>query len=184
MSLGGNMKKIAAFIISFVLLILLLSCRGYNNLMFEPLSNIENYVEVNGVLQDIYYWDDNSKVLWEESSESFFDNDSSVYFSLQFDEENYTTFCGCSEMTEDFEYSTNYIVLEIIPSNISIMYDNLFFESISYGDRITVKTSNFIYMDTNFFQIIGLINNGLEYLESETGLRNYIDYMNENSAIF
>ncbi|MDD3127209.1 MAG: hypothetical protein PHT27_06305 [Candidatus Izemoplasmatales bacterium] len=87
-------------------------------------------------------------------------------------------------MGDDFDYTTNYNSFEIIPSNTNEIIENLFIETISYGDTITIATSNFIYMDTNFFMIIELMHDETVYLPVDYGLSNLVSYMKENRSIF
>jgi hypothetical protein len=152
--------------------------------MYNHLSDIENYIEVTGILQEIYYWNSNEKTSWDESTNNIPIADITLYASLQFDEEEYVKFCGCSGMSDDFDYTANYIRFEIIPSNVNAIIEKSFFESVSYGDIITITTSNFIYMDTNFFMIIELVYNESIFLPVETGLSNLVSYMKENRSIF
>jgi hypothetical protein len=152
--------------------------------MYDHLSDNDNYIEVSGILKEIYYYDGNNKIVWEESTDFSPTTNVTLNVSLQFDEEQYMNFCGCSGMSDDFDYTTNYIRFEIIPSNTNEIIENMFFESISYGDNISITTSNFIYMDTNFFMIIELANDETIYLQADTGLSNLVSYMEENHSIF
>jgi peroxiredoxin family protein len=178
------MKKIITIVYTLIMTIMLVSCNGYNKIMYDHLGDIENYIEVTGILQEIYYWSGSNKTTWDESTEAMTNNNSKLYASLQFDEEEYMKFCGCSGMSDEFDYTTNYVIFEIIPDNVSTIIVNEFFESVSYGDFITITTSNFIYMDTNFFIIIELIHDESIYLPLDTGLSNFVSYMEENRSLF
>ena len=56
-------------------------------------------------------------------------------------------------------------------------------KEIKPGDVIEVVTSNWIYMDGDFFYIIGLSKDNKEYLNKEEGLQNLIAYMDENKSL-
>lgn len=178
------MKKIITILFSIIITITLVSCGGYNNIMYNHLSDIENYFEISGILKDIYYFNDFKKISWDESTNTAPIDDRTIYFSLQFDEEEYMKFFGYSSMSEDFDYAKNYVIFEIIPSNASMIIENSFFEFVSYGDVVTIITSDWIYMDTNFYMVIELEHKDSIYLPVDTGLNNLISYMKENHSIF
>ena len=75
------------------------------------------------------------------------------------------------------------IILEIRGDNFKEVCDNGLMEEIQPGDIIEVMASNWIYMDGNFFYIIGLSKDNKEYLNKDEGLQNLIDYMNENKSL-
>ena len=152
--------------------------------MYDHLSDIDNYIKVTGILQEINYYNGNDKIFWNESTDFSPTTNITLYVSLQFDKDQYLNFCGCSGMGDDFDYTTNYNSFEIIPSNTNEIIENLFIETISYGDTITIATSNFIYMDTNFFMIIELMHDETVYLPVDYGLSNLVSYMKENRSIF
>jgi len=178
------MRKFVIMLFFILAPFILVACNGYNNIMYDHLRDIDNYIEVSGAIKEIYYWDDNEKKFWDESMDIISIEDITLYVSLQFNKEDYLKFCGCSGMSDDFDYTTNYIQFEIVPSNVNAIVDNLFFEAISYGDIIKITTSNFIYMDTNFFMIIEIVHNQVNYLLAETGLSNFVSYMKDNRSIF
>ena len=51
------------------------------------------------------------------------------------------------------------------------------------GEKISVKVSDFIYMDSEYFYVVQLEYNGKEYLNFEEGLKNLVDMMNKNKSL-
>lgn len=178
------MKKILIIWFITLYILLLTGCTGYNNILYDHLSDEKNYLQVTGKIHEIYYYKNSVKKTWQVSSDFKLDVESTIFVSLQFDKETYLKFSGTSSMSDDFDYTTNYIDFELIQLNTNILIDNSFFESISYGDDLTIKASNLIYMDTTYFVAIQLIHDDLVYLATDDGLSNFIVYMNENRSLF
>lgn len=68
------MKKIILITSSIMFALMLVSCNGYNNILYDHLSDNENYIEVTGILQEIYYYNGNDKIIWDESTDLSLNN--------------------------------------------------------------------------------------------------------------
>ena len=182
------MKRIIMICAFLLLVMALVSCNGYNNIMYKHLSNLKNYVSVTGIIEGIRFYDaDFEELTWEPTTNEIPQTFYFVRVSVQFDSvEEYALFSGVevSGLPEDFVVSEHYWNFEIIKENAEILIENGFFDAITIESEISMLVSNFIYMDTEFFQIIQLKYNETLYLDSETGLQNFMDYMKENNSLF
>ena len=163
------MKKIRLFIMLFIFLILLSSCSGYNKIMRNHLSDSNSYCEYIVEVQEIAI--------------SQYDSNRLGVFVKFFSKEEYAKFNGVSAENITLAPEDYLITLEIIGDNINEVCDNGLMEEIQPGDIIEVVASNWIYMDGDFFYIIGLSKDNKEYLNKDEGLQNLIDYMNENKSL-
>lgn len=163
------MKKIITFLLVFILSITLSSCYGYNRIMRNHLSDPNSYCEYIVEVQEITISKNNSNKLG--------------IFVKFFSKEEYAKFNGVSAENLTLSPEDYLITLEIIGDNIKEVCDNGLMEEIQPGDIIEVMASNWIYMDGDFFYIIGLSKDNKEYLNKDEGLQNLIDYMNENKSL-
>jgi hypothetical protein len=152
------MKKLVLTILIIVSFFGLTACDGYNKIMREHLSNENNYITVNAKYSGYEDLDDSMVVL------------------IEIDE----TFNGFDISESD----TAEIRLQIIGENYSLLKDIFINEEIVTGTSIIVKCSTWIYMDTNFYYIAELKANEQTYLTFEDGLKNIIDYMDNNKSLF
>lgn len=163
------MKKIRSFIMLFIFSILLSSCSGYNKIMRNHLSDPSSFCEYIVEVQEIAI--------------SKYDSNRLGVFVKLFSKEEYAKFNGVSAENITLSPEDYLIILEIIGDNINEVCDNGLMEEIQPGDIIEVVASNWIYMDGDFFYIIGLSKDNKEYLNKDEGLQNLIDYMNENKSL-
>ncbi len=152
-------KYFHALIFIFVSAFLFSSCRGYNAIMRDHLGDIENYTEYACT-----FIDENGSLFVVSLTNEPKDN---MIYNNSFHE----------------EYQKNVSFLTIIETNITILSESGFFDEIKSGDNIFVKASPFIYMDTNFFFIIGVRSENKVYLNEEIGLKNMIEMMNDNKSL-
>ncbi len=174
------MKKILIFLMLIISLLGISSCTGYNKIMYDYLSDSNNYktylIEVN----NFYYFNyDNNHyepINFEEKLESKYDQ---IYFSIS----ELVNFDGGNYLINDKELSEYMVLLQITYNNYEILLENNFFEDYKMCDSLKVNVSNLIYMDTNFYYISSVSYNNKEYLNNETGLKNIIEMMDENRSI-
>ena len=177
------MKKIIGFIIFFaILLTSFSSCTGYNQIMYNHLSNPDNYRTFEAVIVDLFYQNSNRDIVRNFESTEFLEYEVVIYIEFE-SYEDISVFLGGNANTaipvEDFEIS-----LEISVDNSNILYENGFYKDIAMGDIINVTSSSWIYMDANFFYVAHIERNGVVYLDFESGLENIVDMMNKNKSIF
>ncbi len=179
------MKKFFCLFLVFTLLSAsLVSCSGYNKIMRDHLKNKDNYRTCEVYLKDFYYIDP----LSDEKKQDFIDQtslDTSVILEVSFFNsiEELEPFLGRSpnENIPLEEYTFQFCVTK---DNVNILLSNGFFNDITIGEKLSVKVSDYIYMDTKFFYVAQLEYNGKEYLSFENGLENIVNMMNENRSLF
>ena len=179
------MKKISCFILIFAILqVSLVSCSGYNGIMRNHLKNPDNYQACEVILEDFYYIVPSTNEKKRDFTTNEFSNNDIIFvvsFSNSYEE--LKPFLGITpdESTPSGEYKFQF---RVIKSNNRILLANGFFNQITVGEKISVRVSDFIYMDSDFFHIARLEYNGKEYLNFGEGLRNIIDMMNKNKSFF
>ncbi len=158
------MKKLIAIILA-CLTLLLTSCggRGFNYIMRDHLSDIDNYTEYECIYKGVEegYYNLELAVSFSETPKD--DLACGIYFSE--------------------EYQADVTFIEIIDANEMILIENGFFEDVQTNSEITIKASPFIYMDTNFYFVISVQVGDTVYLNEETGLQNMIEIMKKNKSL-
>lgn len=162
------MRKILTLLLAFILTITLSSCSGYNKKMRNHLSDSASYYEYTVEVQEI--------------AVSQYDLNKLGVFVKFYTKEEVAKFCGLPAENLTLNPEDYLITLEIIGNNVNEACDNGLMEEIQSGDVIEVVTSNWIYMDGDFFYIIGLSKDNKEYLNKDEGLQNLISYMDENKS--
>lgn len=163
------MKNKILLVLSILFIMVLSSCSGYNKIMRNHLSDLASYCEYTVEVQEIAI--------------SQYDSNRLGVFVKFFSKEEYAKFNGVSPENLTLSQEDYLITLEIIGDNIKEVCDNGLMEEIKPGDVIEVVASNWIYMDGDFFYIIGLNKDNKEYLNVDQGLQNLITYMNENKSL-
>ena len=164
------MKKIISFLLLIIFTVTLSSCSGYNKKMRNHLSDSASYYEYTVEVQEIAF--------------SQYDSNKLGVFVKFYTKEEVAKFHGVSAENLTLNPEDYLITLEIIGDNINEACDNGLMEEIQSGDVIEVVASNWIYMDGDFFYIIGLSKDNKEYLNKDEGLQNLIIYINENKSLF
>ena len=162
------MRKILTLLFAFILTITLSSCSGYNKKMRNHLSDSASYCEYTVEVQEIAI--------------SQYDSNKLGVFVKFYTKEEVAKFHGVSAENLTLNPEDYLITLEIIGDNINEACDNGLMEEIQSGDVIEVVASNWIYMDGDFFYIIGLSKDNKVYLNKDEGLQNLISYMDENKS--
>jgi len=181
---GVGVKRIVSFIaVSTLVLICLSSCAGYNKIMRDHLSTPDNYHKFEAIVADVFYLNPKtSEIQRNFDTPDFLDFDVTIYIQFE-DHENVSAFLGRTSNPDmpldEHEYS-----LCIPAANSKILHENGFYKNISAGDKISITSSNWIYMDSDFFYVAHAESDGVVYLNFEDGLKNIIAMMNNDKSLF
>ena len=150
------MKKMLFILFATVLLLSMTACNGYNGIMREYLSSEDNYQDVEATFCS-----------YKESGDRIY-----LYVSV----EDKSAFDSSEANSEE-------IRLELVGDNCNVLSEVLAKEEICEGDRITVKCSTWIYMDSTFYYVAEIKNQDKTFLSFDDGLKNIIKYVNDNKAL-
>lgn len=175
-------KIFSALFAIFVLPLSAASCwfwGGYNQIMYDYFSDAENYIEQELIVESVYWYGGESGKrerysLYEGSSEFIYREwegtpEDELWLVLRGDEDSY---CGA--------YSFVYTVQA---ENVNFLLESGGIEALQIGNTVTVKTTYWIYSDTDFRYIAYLEYDSVCYLDMETGLKNIVAYMDENRSL-
>ena len=151
------MKRTLLFLLTIILLLSMTACSGYNGIMREHLSNEENYCDIEATFCSYKETDDRIYLYVAVEDKSAFDSS---------------------------EVNSEEIRLELVGDNCKALSEVLAKEEIREGDRITVKCSTWIYMDSTFYYVAEMKNQDKIFLSFDDGLKNITKYVNDNKALF
>ena len=151
------MKRILLPLLVIILLLSVTACRGYNGIMREHLGNEDNYHVIDATFCSYKETDDRIYLYVVVEDKSAFDSS---------------------------EVNSEEIRLELVGDNCNVLSEVLAKEEIREGDRITVKCSTWIYMDSTFYYVAEIKNQDKIFLSFDDGLKNIIKYVNDNKALF
>ena len=151
------MKRTLLFLLTISLLLSMTACSGYNGIMREHLSKEDNYHEIEAKF-----------CLYKEVDDRIY-----LYISV----EDKSAF-------DSSEVNSEEIGLELVGDNCNVLSEALAKEEICEGNRITVKCSTWIYMDSTFYYVAELKTQSQTFLSFDDGLKNIIKYVNNNKALF
>ena len=151
------MKRTLLFLLTISLLLSMTACNGYNGIMREHLSNEENYCDI------------------EATFCSYKETDDRIYLYVVVEDKS---------AFDSFEVNSEEIRLELVGDNCKALSEVLAKEEIREGDRITVKCSTWIYMDSTFYYVAELKTQSQTVLSFNDGLKNITKYVNDNKALF
>ena len=151
------MKRTLLFLLTISLLLSMTACSGYNRIMREHLSNEENYCDVEATFCSYKETDDRIYLYVAVEDKSAFDSS---------------------------EVNSEEIILALVGDNCKVLREVLATEEIREGDRITVKCSTWIYMDSTFYYVAEIKNQDKIFLSFDEGLKNITKYVNDNKALF
>ena len=140
-----------------VLLLSMTACSGYNGIMREHLGNEDNYHDI------------------EATFCSYKEADDRIYLYVSVDDKS---------AFDSSEADSEEIRLELVGDNCNVLSKVLAKEEICEGDRITVKCSTWIYMDSTFYYVAELKTQSQIFLSFDDGVNNIIKYVNDNKALF
>ena len=151
------MKRTLLFLLTISLLLSMTACSGYNGIMREHLSNEENYCDI------------------ETTFCSYKETDDRIYLYVVVEDKS---------AFDSSEVNSEEIRLELVGDNCKALSEVLAKEEIREGDRITVKCSTWIYMDSTFYYVAEIKNQDKIFLSFDDGLKNITKYVNDNKALF
>ena len=151
------MKRTLLFLLTISLLLSMTACSGYNGIMREHLSNEENYCDI------------------EATFCSYKETDDRIYLYVAIEDKS---------AFDSSEVNSEEIRLELVGDNCKALSEVLAKEEIREGDRITVKCSTWIYMDSTFYYVAEIKNQDKIFLSFDDGLKNITKYVNDNKALF
>ena len=149
------MKRSLLLLLIIILLFSMTACNGYNGIMREHLGNKDNYHDIEATFCSYKEADDRIYLYVSVEDKSAFDSS---------------------------EVSSEEIRLELVGDNCNVLSEVLAKEEIREGDRITVKCSTWIYMDSTFYYIAELKTQSQTILSFDEGLKNIIKYVNDNKS--
>ena len=151
------MKRTLLFLLTTILLLSMTACSGYNGIMREHLNNEDNYCDI------------------EATFCSYKETDDRIYLYVAIEDKS---------AFDSSEVNSEEIRLELVGDNCKALSEVLAKEEIREGDRITVKCSTWIYMDSTFYYVAEIKNQDKIFLSFDDGLKNITKYVNENKALF
>ena len=151
------MKRISFLLLVVTLLLSMTSCSGYNGVMREHLSNEDNYYTIEATFCTYKETDDRVYLYVTVEDKSAFDSS---------------------------EANSKEIRLELVGDNCNALGEFLENEEIKEGDKITVRCSTWIYMDSTFYYVAGLKDQNKTFLSFDDGLAAIVDYVNGNKSLF
>lgn len=160
-------NKKAVCMLCLLLTCILTGC-GYNSIMFDHLSDRNNYETYTVQIEKMIYPDA--------------DTDKAFFWVTFLDYEALDQFMGY-EVDREKPLSNYVETFSVIAENHRLLSGNQFYEQISVGDTIEITASDWIYMDGYFYYIIGVRCGETEYLNPEDGLKNVIDMMNRERGL-
>ena len=150
------MKRFVLLLLATILLLSMTACSGYNGIMREHLNNKDNYYDVDAIFC------------------SFEKVDDRIYLYVTVEKSAF----------EPFESNNQEIRLELVGDNCDILEEHLANNEILEGDKITVKCSTWIYMDSDFYYIAEIKGQEKTFLSFDDGLKNIVKYMGDNKSLF
>ncbi len=151
------MKRLLLLLLAIILLLSITACSGYNGIMREHLCNEDNYYAVDATFCSYKEVDDRLYLYVTVEDKSAFDSS---------------------------EAGSEEIRLELVGDNCDIFGEFLAKEEICLGDRITVKCTTWIYMDSTFYYVAEIETQDKTFLSFDDGMENIIKYMDENKSLF
>ena len=151
------MKRLLFFFLTIAFLLSMTACSGYNGIMREHLGNEENYHAIDATFCSYKKADDRIYLYVAVEDKSAFDSS---------------------------EAHSEKIRLEVVGSNCDVVDEIFEKEEIREGDRITVKCSTWIYMDSTFYYVAEIKIQEETVLSFDDGLKNIINYMGDNKSLF
>ena len=151
------MKRFLSLVLTIILLLSMTACSGYNDIMREHLGN-----------KDYYYTIEATFCSYKEA-------DDCIYLYITAEDKS---------AFDSSESSSEEIRLELVGDNCDIVNKFLANGEISEDDKITVKCSTWIYMDSTFYYVAEIKTQDQTLLSFDDGLKNIVKYMNDNKSLF
>ena len=151
------MKRFLFLLITIILSLNITACNGYNGIIREHLGNEDNYHSIEATFCSYKKADDCVYLYVSVEDKSAFDSS---------------------------ESNSEEINLELVGDNCDIVDEFLANGEISEDDKITVKCSTLIYMDSTFYYVAEIKAQDKTLLSFDDGLKNIVKYMNDNKSLF
>ena len=151
------MKRLLLLGIIIILLLSMTACSGYNRIMREHLSDGDNYHDIEATIC------------------SYKEVDNRIYLYVSIEDKS---------AFDLSEANSEQIGLVLVGDNCNVLSKVFAKEEICEGDRITVKCSTLIYMDSTFYYVAEIKNQDKTFLSFDDGLKNIIKYVNDNKSLF
>ena len=127
---------------------------SYTPLETQYITNKDNYIELEVVVSSAEYHEDEYSYLYINLSE----------FS------RYRDLTGKNPVNYDQETLQNTIIeIKIVSQNAKLLKERGFFDNIKSGDKITIKTTCWLYEDVNHHYLAALSCGETTYLTFEEG---------------
>ncbi len=151
------MKRLLLLLLIIILSLSMTACSGYNGIMREHLGNEDNYYAIDATFC------------------SYKETDDCIYLYVSVEDKS---------SFDSSEANSEELRLELVGDNCDSLGEILAKSDIREGDRITVKCSTWIYMDTTFYYVAEIKNKDKTFLSFDDGLQNIIKYMDDNKSLF
>ena len=176
--------RVKALFLSFCLLLILslTACSGYNNIMYKHLGNENNYEKYEVAVENIYVCNKETGKL-EEYNDAIHDESylsTTVYFSVS----ELDGFYGGEYILGDGTRTESMVLLEVLAENSKILLENDFYKNFLVANVVEIQSSDWVYMDANFYYVIGVRYGETQYLNAEDGLQNIVDMMDKDRSLF
>lgn len=73
---------------------------------------------------------------------------------------------------------------EVVGSNQQLLEESGFYDEVEIGSTVTIRASDLIYRDGEYFLLAGLECGGVEYLIFAEGMRNIVSHLDDNKSPF
>ena len=150
-------QRLLLFLSAIILLLSMTACNGFNGIMREHLSNEENYHAIEATFCSYKEADDRVYLYVTVEDKSAFDSS---------------------------EANSNEITLELVGDNCGAFRDFNAKGEIQEGEKISIKCSTWIYMDSTFYYVAEIKTQEKAILSFDDGLKNIIKYLNNNKSVF
>ena len=174
--------KVSLLSLCLLLILSLTACWGYNNIMYKHLSNEKNYERYEVAIENIYVFNKETGKL-EEYNDTIHDESylsATVYFSVS----ELDGFYGGEYILGDGTRTERMVLLEVSAENSKILLENGFYKDFLVGNVVEIQSSDWVYMDANFYYVIGVKYGETQYLNAEDGLQNIVDMMDKERSLF
>ena len=151
------MKRLFLLLLTIILLLSMASCGGYNGIMREHLSDEDNYYAIDAIFC------------------SYKKADNRIYLYVTIEDRSVFDFSEANSET---------LRLELVGGNCDAFDEILAKADIREGDRIAVKCTTWIYLDSTYYYIAEIKTQDETLLPFKDGLANIVKYMNDHKSLF
>jgi len=176
-------KKIISLVLSIFFLLSPLTSCGYNSIMYEHLTDASNYQEYSAQIVDITYYDKDHTPREDYGSADIATAEYVIIEVLLESKEEIAPFYGVSVDNLPKDCSEYPVSLKIDSDSNKALYTNGFYNVVKEDTEITLKASNWIYMDGYFFYVSSVMYDGVEYLSESDGLSNIEKMIKKNRSL-